>query len=129
MAYIYDKVRVGNQIRRLRQKLGWTQEQAAERIEKSLIFYSRIELGQTGMSFQTLLDICSVFGVTPDEILLEHHSEETLANIEWIAKRMAVLPAKRRQTAIELFKLYLDDIEDIYHDNSKDDQTVPKDME
>ena len=114
MAYIYDKVRVGNQIRKIRQSLGWTQEQVAERIEKSLIFYSRIELGQAGMSFQTLLDICFVFGVTPDEILLEPQSEETLANVEWIAKRMSALPAKRQQTAIELFKLYLDDIKDIY---------------
>ena len=114
VAYIYDKVRAGNQIRKIRQGLDWTQEQAAERIEKSLIFYSRIELGQTGMSFQTLLDICSVFGVTPDEILLEPHSEETLANVEWIARRMTALPAKRQQTAIELFKLYLNDIEDIY---------------
>ena len=109
MAYIYDKTRIGNQIRQRRQALGLTQEQAAERIEKSLVFYSRIELGQIGMSFETLFDICNAFDMTPDEVLLESKSDSTLANIEWLSKRIANLPPKKQQTVIDFIKVYLRD--------------------
>ena len=46
----YDRKAVGNEIRRRRLALGLTQEQAAEKVDRALRFYSRIELGDVGMS-------------------------------------------------------------------------------
>ena len=51
----YNRKAVGNEIRRRRLALGLTQEQAAEKIDRALRFYSRIELGDVGMSVDTLL--------------------------------------------------------------------------
>ena len=56
----YDKKAVGAEIRRRRLALGLTQEKAAEKIDRALRFYARIELGDVGMSVDTLLEICGM---------------------------------------------------------------------
>ena len=53
----YDRKAVGNEIRRRRLALGLTQEQAAEKVDRALRLYSRIELGDVGMSVDTFKDI------------------------------------------------------------------------
>ena len=53
----YDRKAVGNEIRRRRLAIGLTQEQAAEKVDRALRFYSRIELSDVGMSVDTFKDI------------------------------------------------------------------------
>ena len=103
----YDRKAVGNEIRRRRLALGLTQEQAAENIDRALRFYSRIELGDVGMSVDTLLEICSMLKTTPDALLVRETTSESDASREWIAEAIAQCPAEKQQTAIDLLKVYL----------------------
>lgn len=106
----YDRKAVGNEIRRRRLALGLTQEQAAEKIDRALRFYSRIELGDVGMSVDTLLEICALLKTTPDTLLIGKASDDAATNYQWIAEAIANCPVAKRQTAIDLLKVYLKSI-------------------
>ena len=103
----YDRKAVGIEIRRRRLALGLTQEQAAEKIDRALRFYSRIELGNVGMSVDTLLEICALLKTTPDALLIGKASEDAATNYHWVAEAIANCPAEKRQTAVDLLKVYL----------------------
>ena len=103
----YDRKAVGNEIRRRRLAFGLTQEQAAEKIDRALRFYSRIELGDVGMSVDTLLEICALLKTTPDALLIGRESDDAKANYQWIAEAIANCPVEKQQTAIDLLKVFL----------------------
>lgn len=54
---------IGNNIKALRLSKGMTQEQLAERLNHSVNFVSLIELGKSGMSVTTMIDICNILDV------------------------------------------------------------------
>lgn len=54
---------IGNNIKTLRLSKGMTQEQMAEKLDHSVNFVSLIELGKSGMSVTTMLDICNILDV------------------------------------------------------------------
>ena len=54
---------IGNNIKTLRLSKGMTQEQMAEKLDHSVNFVSLIELGKSGMSVTTMLDICNILNV------------------------------------------------------------------
>lgn len=106
----YDRKAVGSEIRKRRLALGLTQEQAAEKIDRALRFYSRIELGDVGMSVDTLLEICALLKISPDALLIGKASDGAKANCQWIAEAIANCPIEKQQTAIDLLKVYLKSI-------------------
>ena len=107
----YDRKAVGSEIRKRRLALGLTQEQAAERIDRALRFYSRIELGDVGMSVDTLLEICGMLKTTPDALLISQTSDQSEANRLWIAEAIANCPEEHQKTAIELLTVYIKSLE------------------
>lgn len=54
---------IGNNIKTLRLSKGMTQEQLAERLNRSVNFVSLIELGKSGMSVTTMIDICNILDI------------------------------------------------------------------
>lgn len=54
---------VGNNIRTIRNSKGMTQEYVAEKLERSVNFVSLIELGKSGMSVTTMIDICNILDI------------------------------------------------------------------
>ena len=54
---------IGNNIKALRLSRGMTQEQMAEKLDHSVNFVSLIELGKSGMSVTTILDICNILDI------------------------------------------------------------------
>ena len=103
----YDKKIVGAEIRRRRLAMGLTQEQAAEKIDRALQFYARIELGDVGMSVDTLLEICAMLRTTPDSLLLDHEPNSKLPEWDWLTETLSNCTPEQRQTVIELSKVYL----------------------
>lgn len=103
----YDRKVVGREIRRRRLALGLTQEQTAEKIDRALRFYARIELGDVGMSVDTLLEICQALKTTPDSLLLDQPEDEAAANRQWVSDVLASCSPEKQRTAIELLKVYL----------------------
>ncbi len=54
---------IGNNIKTLRLSKCMTQEQMAKKLDHSVNFVSLIELGKSGMSVVTILDICNILDV------------------------------------------------------------------
>ena len=103
----YDKKAVGAEIRRRRLALGLTQEKAAEKIDRALRFYARIELGDVGMSVDTLLEICGMLKTTPDALLMADAPKEDAADLSWMAEALSNCTPAQQQTAVELVRVYL----------------------
>lgn len=51
---------IGNNMKAIRLSRGITQEQMAEKLNRSINFVSLIELGKSGMSVETIVDICNI---------------------------------------------------------------------
>ena len=54
--------RLGANVRRIREREGWTQEDAAERCDVSVQLLQRIEAGRTNFTAVTLARLCSGLG-------------------------------------------------------------------
>jgi transcriptional regulator with XRE-family HTH domain len=50
-------------VRRLREKAGWTQEQAADAMEIATRHYQKIEAGDVNVTVATLVRVAKAFGV------------------------------------------------------------------
>lgn len=59
---------IGDNIKTLRLSKGMTQEQMAEKLDRSVNFVSLIELGKSGMSATTMIDICNILDVDANYI-------------------------------------------------------------
>jgi transcriptional regulator with XRE-family HTH domain len=62
---------VGKNIRRLRQKKGWTLVQIAEKVKVSVPAFSKIETGPTDINMSRLKQLADIFEVSILEILYE----------------------------------------------------------
>lgn len=75
MSEIIDKSNIlkvfGRNIRQIRSSKGLSQEKLAERINKSSHFVSLIERGETGVSFSTIIDICTALDVDANSIFAD----------------------------------------------------------
>lgn len=68
---------IGQNIRTLRKQCNMTQAQLSEKVNVSTVHISHVENGTSSISLPLLLDLCSVFGVTPNDILAgEYRSKE-----------------------------------------------------
>ena len=70
-----DYYEIGKRIRKCREELGLSQEEAAERCHISPSFYSNIERGVKIMSLETFVSICQAFSVSADYLLYEELPE------------------------------------------------------
>lgn len=62
---------IGQNIRRLRKANGYTQKQFAEKLETIEQTVSKIERGVFSPSTDSLMNICMIFGVTPNDLMLD----------------------------------------------------------
>lgn len=60
---------MGIRIREHREKLNYTMEEFAEKLDITPRFVSDIELGKKGMSIDTLIKICELLAVSADYII------------------------------------------------------------
>ena len=62
-------IAIGRRIQQSREQAGLTQEELAERIDRSTQFISTIERGLAGPSLETVLHLCEVLGTSTEWIL------------------------------------------------------------
>lgn len=62
--------KVGKRLRNIRDQVGMTREQFAEKVNISPQFLAEIENGKKGMSTDTLFKICTKFDLSADYIIL-----------------------------------------------------------
>lgn len=71
-----DWVAIGARIRKQREQFGYTREAFAEKLDITPKFCADIELGNKGMSVQTLCNISSVLKLSTDYILFGTTQQE-----------------------------------------------------
>ncbi len=107
--FIYDKYAVGDRIRKQRERLAITQENLAERIERSWRLVADIERGAAGMSMETLFRLCNALRVTPNDLLLPGGNPEDgeEAELAGLVDALKNSPARVRAGAIDILRAYL----------------------
>ena len=84
-------MKVGERIKELREKIGFTQNKLAEWAGVSQTHLRRIELGKADVTVGYLQMICDALGVTLKDFFAEENDQDD------IAQAIAVLTPKQRQ--------------------------------
>ncbi|GBF78495.1 transcriptional regulator [Paenibacillus sp. 598K] len=104
---IYNKEKVGKRIRQQRDALGISRERMAEHIGRVPRFCGDIERGKVGMSIETLLSICDLLKLTPNDLLIDSDEDTPKNETGLVLAALANCTDKQRQDAVALLKLFL----------------------
>ena len=85
-------IAIGNRIKLARENMGWTQEELAEKINRSTQFISTIERGVAGPSLETIISLCEVLNVSSEWLLC---GKQTVADSEKIATKISSLSSEQ----------------------------------
>ena len=107
---VFDLNAIGNKLLLIRKRLGMTQAEVAEAAGLSERTYADIERGTVNMRIETILRICKVLHITPDEIMTEEDSVISTAQEE-LWSRLNACNAKDKETALRLLTVYLKSLE------------------
>ena len=103
---VFDLLTIGNRLLSIRKRMGMTQAEVAEAAGLSDRTYADIERGSVNMRTETLLKICEVLHITPDEILTEENTALSTKEEE-IFERLNACNPKDKETALNLLSVYL----------------------
>ncbi len=106
---ISDLVAIGNKLLSIRKRMGLTQAEVAEKAGLSDRTYADIERGTVNMRIETILRICNVLHITPDEILTDYSTAPSVRQEELIARLNACNP-RDKETALQLLSVYLESL-------------------
>ena len=105
---IFDFTAIGNNLYSFRKSAGLTQADVAEKAGISDRTYADIERGTVNMRVETLLRICNVLKITPNEILTEVNKDAITK--ETISKKLDEASNSQRKVALEILNAYLENI-------------------
>ncbi len=107
---VFDLRAIGNKLLKVRKRMGMTQAEVAEAAGLSDRTYADIERGSVNMRTETVLRICQVLHVTPDEILTEE-AAEAASRQEELWERLNACNPKDRETALRLLTVFLESLD------------------
>ena len=96
---------IGENLMRFRKRAGLTQAELAEKAGLADRTYADIERGVSVMRVSTLLSLCRVLDITPNDILTEQNTSVPTA--EEITSRLKDVPPNMRDAACRLIDLFL----------------------
>ena len=79
---------IGQNIKRIRLLKGLTQEQLAEKLDKSINFISIIERGESGISIPTIIDICNALQINSEDIFKGLLNKQVVTDDEFITNSL-----------------------------------------
>lgn len=103
---LFDFHIIGNKLLAIRKRMGLTQAEVAEAAGLSDRTYADIERGSVNMRIETILRICEVLHITPDEILTEESQMMSTQQEELLARLNECSP-KDKETALKLLTVFL----------------------
>ena len=121
MKKTYDRLAAGERLRNKRTKLGFTQDEVAEKIDRATKYYADIERGNCGMSVETMMALSETLdmpldyiinGTSYSELEAKKNSDEIVALLELLDKT----PKSKKKYFLELIRLFL-----VAIDNKKED--------
>lgn len=106
---IFDPREIGDRLLAFRKRAGLTQAEVAERAGLSDRTYADIERGAVNTRAETILRVCQVLRITPDDILTAQ-SESAAPGEEEVLRRLEGCSPRQRETAWKLLAVYLDSL-------------------
>ena len=106
---IFDLRTIGNKLYHIRKSEGVTQAEVAEAAGLSDRTYADIERGTVNMRVETILKICQVLHITPNDLFTENN-HSFLPTEENIIQKLQVCNDKERTTALNLLSVYLNSL-------------------
>lgn len=106
---VFDFMAIGNKLFQIRKKMGMTQMEVAIAAGLSERTYADIERGTVNMRIETILKVCKVLQITPNEILTESDTNSTIRQSE-ILQQLTTLSPKERETAFSLLSVYINSL-------------------
>ncbi len=103
---VFDLRAIGNKLLAIRKRAGLTQAEVAEAAGLSDRTYADIERGNVNMRTETILRICNVLHITPDEILTEEDGNMIYMQ-QKIWERLESCAPKDKNTALQLLSVFL----------------------
>lgn len=79
---------IGQNIKRIRLLKNLTQEELAEKLDKSINFISLIERGESGISIATIIDICNALQINSDELFNGLIDKQVVTDDEFITNSL-----------------------------------------
>lgn len=107
---VFDLRIIGNKLLNIRKRMGMTQAEVAEAAGLSDRTYADIERGTVNMRTETILRICNVLHITPDEVLTEERTSQAAKQTE-LWERLNACNPKDKETALQLLSVYLHSLE------------------
>ena len=107
---IFDFREIGEKLHFIRKRMGLTQAEVAEAAGLADRTYADIERGSVNMRIETILRICNVLHITPDEILTED-APSLSARQEELWRRLDSCSPKDKETALSLLTVFLKSLE------------------
>ena len=106
---VFDFRAIGNKLYAIRKKMGMTQLEVAVAAEISERTYADIERGSVNMRIETVLRICKVLHITPDQVFVEDNASLSAQQDE-LWQRLNDLSPKDKETALNLLSVFLDSL-------------------
>ena len=103
---IFDFLAIGNKLFDFRKKRGLTQAEVAEKAGISDRTYADIERGTVNMRVETLLKICDVLSITPDDVLTQQNEIST----EELHKKLDTLSPNEKRSALQILEVFISSI-------------------
>lgn len=96
---------LGQKIKILRKRCGYTQEKFAELVNRSKNHISKIELGTANPPVSLIFDIANVLGIEPHELFLFHKSLECHKNIDFKKELNRIENKKHLKQLFQIYKI------------------------
>lgn len=106
---VFDLHDIGNKLLAIRKRMGMTQAEVAEAAGLSDRTYADIERGTVNMRIETILRICDVLYITPDEILTKTNTSLSTQQAE-LWERLNACTPRDKETALRILSAYLDSL-------------------
>ena len=98
---------IGERLKNARIKKGFNQERAAETIDVSVAFLSRIESGKTRINLVRLNELCTLYGVSEGEILNGLSDKSPSFLVSEFNSLLKDCPADKRKQIYDIAKIII----------------------
>lgn len=107
-----DIYAVGNTLRSIRNKYGYTQNDMAESLDVSYIHYSQIEQGRHRMSLELMLKIVTKYGVDPNTLFgIESREKHENKDLSVLEDKLQMLKPNDREYAMSTCLIFIEGLE------------------
>lgn len=125
MKNTYDRLAAGERLRKKRSLLGFTQDDVAEKTDRSSKYYADIERGNCGMSVETMMALSKTLDLSLDYIIYGNESSEAekkknTDDVTAIIEMLNTLSPKKQHRAMQLLRLFLIACDNLHYDETKE---------